>query len=777
LTTGPAIISNTPGSIGNVRVAGAGSKWAISNILAVGNNGNGNLTVEDGGIVTTTTTVQIGSLATASSGMLRVSGNGSLFSTPGDIQVGSTGSGDVELDDGGDLAGGFLFAGNTANSVGNIIMRDAGTSATINSNVAIGNVGTGFLTLESGARFSANSFINIGSSNTARGTVSVAGAGSRMTAGLAIGVGVLGDGVLDIGAGGTVSTPGSGSITIGQSPGSSGEVTISGAGASMSAGAIFLGGTFSSGGGPSVLTIGPGASVTSNTTMLIWNPSTLHMTGGVLNVPAGINSSGAILLDDGRINATGNQVNVFGDLRLGSPNATITANFVSLVSGSIRGTGQINAALSQSSNTDVTVEAGDHLRFGTVAAPSSISGRVTLVDGGQVDFTNNNVTFTNTGRLSGHGTFRAANINNSGTFALSGGISDIYGTLTNQSSARLFVTGNSVASFYNPVTNNPGCIFQISAGSTAVFFGNVTGLGAFTGTGIKDFQGGVSTVGQLNTGGDTVVGGPAVVTTDSLREHGLVLSGRVTIPLNGGPTATSRLIVLDIEGGVAPVGTFDLADNDLVIDYSIVEPDDVSPLPVHQAQIVAARHGGAWDRPGITSTAAASQASHATTLGIMEGSDFHQIYGSGAPFSGQTIDDTTVLVKYTWYGDSDFNGRVNFDDYVRIDQGFNNHLTGWINGDFDLNGTINFDDYVLIDLAFNTQSGTLRRALSFLDGLDRSTSGMGDPALRSIQQHFLVFGQAYARGFVASVPEPHATLMVAVAVGAGALARRRRAQR
>jgi hypothetical protein len=41
-----------------------------------------------------------------------------------------------------------------------------------------------------------------------------------------------------------------------------------------------------------------------------------------------------------------------------------------------------------------------------------------------------------------------------------------------------------------------------------------------------------------------------------------------------------------------------------------------------------------------------------------------------------------------------------------------------------LNGAVNFDDYVLIDLAFNTQSGSLGRALSFLDGSDTSLDGM-----------------------------------------------------
>jgi hypothetical protein len=83
-------------------------------------------------------------------------------------------------------------------------------------------------------------------------------------------------------------------------------------------------------------------------------------------------------------------------------------------------------------------------------------------------------------------------------------------------------------------------------------------------------------------------------------------------------------------------------------------------------------------------------------------------YGLGSDIAISSIGGFTVapgdmLVRYTWYGDADLNGRVNFDDYVRTDNGFNNHHTGWTNGDFDYNGAVNFDDYVLIDLGFNSQ--------------------------------------------------------------------------
>ena len=133
-------------------------------------------------------------------------------------------------------------------------------------------------------------------------------------------------------------------------------------------------------------------------------------------------------------------------------------------------------------------------------------------------------------------------------------------------------------------------------------------------------------------------------------------------------------------------------------------------------------------------------------------------------------------MKYTYYGDTDFNGIVNFDDYSRTDAGFNNNRTGWFNGDFDCNGIVNFDDYSLIDLAFNTQSGTLRRAMSYLDGSDRSDQDMDAPALQLVGRSLRQFGEAYAPGFLNSVPEP-ATLLPLGVIGLAASTGRRRRRR
>jgi hypothetical protein len=104
--------------------------------------------------------------------------------------------------------------------------------------------------------------------------------------------------------------------------------------------------------------------------------------------------------------------------------------------------------------------------------------------------------------------------------------------------------------------------------------------------------------------------------------------------------------------------------------------------------------------------AAVRSATPRIALGYAEAS---QIFGpGGGVFDDLPTDGTAVLVKSTYYGDTDLNRVINFDDYARLDAGFNNGGNTWFQGDFNYDGQINFDDYALIDLAFNTQSGALR---------------------------------------------------------------------
>jgi hypothetical protein len=194
---------------------------------------------------------------------------------------------------------------------------------------------------------------------------------------------------------------------------------------------------------------------------------------------------------------------------------------------------------------------------------------------------------------------------------------------------------------------------------------------------------------------------PGASVTFNASQHLAALNVSGTATLTAGQ---SRRVLVTRALTIPAPALLDLATNDLLLDYT-----GGSQLAAIQQLINTARAGGAWNGNGLTSSAARNNPQHNTTLGAMEATDYKSIYGSGTTFDGESLDDSMVLVKYTYYGDTDFNGRVNFDDYVRTDNGFNNHQTGWMNGDFDGNGQVNFDDYVLLDLAFNTQSGILRR--------------------------------------------------------------------
>ena len=70
----------------------------------------------------------------------------------------------------------------------------------------------------------------------------------------------------------------------------------------------------------------------------------------------------------------------------------------------------------------------------------------------------------------------------------------------------------------------------------------------------------------------------------------------------------------------------------------------------------------------------------------------------------QPIRPLTLFIKgiVATPGDADLSGKIDFDDYARIDAGFNQGFTGWGNGDFNGDGRVDFDDYALIDTNFNS---------------------------------------------------------------------------
>ena len=396
---------------------------------------------------------------------------------------------------------------------------------------------------------------------------------------------------------------------------------------------------------------------------LQFDSGTLNLTGANLTVGNGGLFGNTVTLDDRNINVTnsttiqpggrllmqggsffsGAGINNQGEIALSNPITQIDGGLITNT-GVIRGTGLIKNPVQNSATGLLEVNPADRLDFdGTVTNVGNIIARDAELrfDGG---------------------------LNNGGLFQFSQGTTQVFGNIAHSGEIR------------------------VSTGTTAVFFGNITGAGSFSGGGTKFFEGGSSAaVAAIDTAGHTVVESGATLSATRIREQSLTINGSVNIVPAGTDASSSRLSSLAIGQG----GRMDLANNDLIVDYTGPSPSSaVSQL------LIRGRSGGSWTGDGLTSSIAAAHPSHATTLGAMEASDFTAATGANT-FSGQTIDNSAILVKYTWYGDTDFNGVVNFDDYARIDTGFNLGRSGWVNGDFDFNNIVNFDDYSLIDNAFN----------------------------------------------------------------------------
>src|SRR5262249_31262754 len=131
---------------------------------------------------------------------------------------------------------------------------------------------------------------------------------------------------------------------------------------------------------------------------------------------------------------------------------------------------------------------------------------------------------------------------------------------------------------------------------------------------------------------------------------------------------------------ITPTGSasFDLGDNDLVIDYS-----GTSPLTSITALLTSGYNAGAWTGVGINSSVAAANASamHKPALGYAEATEIFSTFP--AAFSGQSVDSTAVLIRYTAYGDANLDGSVDTVDFNALASNFSQSGKRWVQGDFN----------------------------------------------------------------------------------------------
>jgi hypothetical protein len=236
--------------------------------------------------------------------------------------------------------------------------------------------------------------------------------------------------------------------------------------------------------------------------------------------------------------------------------------------------------------------------------------------------------------------------------------------------------------------------------------------------------------------------GAGTMVVNAVRAGSLnVNAGAVQMISNGGNSGASSVGSLTIAAGA----TLDLANNDLIVNYS-----GSSPAAAIRAYLQSGFNAGAWNGTGIASSAAAGDASALTGLGYAEAADagLHSVDGIGV--------GSAVVVKYTYYGDSSLDGKVDLgNDFNLFLQGFLHGGASWEQGDYNYDGVVNAADFNL-----------------FVNGFKAQGNPLG--ALDSVIESSALLSGAQKAQLVSLVPEPDTLMLACAAAGAAVMVRHRR---
>ncbi len=182
---------------------------------------------------------------------------------------------------------------------------------------------------------------------------------------------------------------------------------------------------------------------------------------------------------------------------------------------------------------------------------------------------------------------------------------------------------------------------------------------------------------QVNVAGITLTGGATATVTNAAADRVLVV--------NGGAGA------LNVSGN----SSLDLTDNDMILRGG-------AATAVRNLAATGFANGN-WNGAGLRSGAAATNAGHLTTLGVAANAGLGYTQFSGV--TGLTAAD--VLVKYTYYGDTNLSGVTSLDDFTAFLNGYQSSGNTWVQGDFDYSGVVTLDDFTLFLRGYQGQGAQL----------------------------------------------------------------------
>lgn len=507
-----------PAGSGTVTVSGTGSKLTPTSLYVGMDAGAiGQVTIDnDASLVSSATT--LGYFASTSSGTLTVTG---ATASTGALTVGEKGVGVFNLEGGSTGTSGTVTIGSNATGNGTANISGTGTTWTTGG-MNIGGTGTGALTISAGAQ------VNTTQSNAAiaplflGGTATVTGDDSKWTitgnpagssqAVVAIGTKANNTGTLLVSNGGTaeIAATASGTngnnqqIRLGVSSGSTGAITITGAGSSFTTPYDIWAGynagttgqiTVSAGGelktGFTVL----GASGAGNATVSgagsVWTVAdTPFVPGGYaqgLWIASGASSTGTLTIADGgtvKLDATGHSVRLGGSSgSQGTLNIGAAASSPAVAPGTLDAdsvvfaTGATSIINFNHTATDYVFDVGIQGSGGTV---NFLSG-TTILTGGDDGSTTYPNSYTGSTNVSAGAT---AQFGNGGATGL------ISGNIANDGTLAFKLTGSSS---YAGVISGSGIVNQLGSGT-------LTLTGSSTYSGVTTITSGTL---QLGNGGTT----------------------------------------------------------------------------------------------------------------------------------------------------------------------------------------------------------------------------------------------------------------------------------
>ncbi|MFN4298016.1 MAG: autotransporter-associated beta strand repeat-containing protein [Brevundimonas sp.] len=210
---------------GALVIEGDNDQGAGGYIIGLADGDDGALIVREGGTLASGV-ITLGS-ASGATGVATVTGAGSLWASSGGLMVGDAGYGELQvLDSGAFSTNSLAFLGNQAGSTGAMTVAGAGSQFTSSTELYIGYQGTGALAISAGGQV-ANSVGFVGADGASNGSATVSGPNSLWANNDALHIGYYGTGLLEIADSGVVRVDGgTGVVNVGANTGSAGVLAI-----------------------------------------------------------------------------------------------------------------------------------------------------------------------------------------------------------------------------------------------------------------------------------------------------------------------------------------------------------------------------------------------------------------------------------------------------------------------------------------------------------------------------------------------------------------------